>query len=191
MKKQPFSEKIFTLRILLRDIGFLVIRIPKMIGGTRNKEISRAFIEKIMTVTSAVNDCTYCSWLHAKQAVASGISEEEVKNMLNLQFHTDASEFEATALLYAEHYAETNRSPEAVLTKKFFNYYGEKTANHLFAFMRLVYFGNLFGNTWDAVISRFKGHPAEKSSLIFELFFFLFTFFYMFPVMWLVNGAKK
>jgi len=54
-----------------------------------------------MTVVTAVNGCTYCTWFHAKQAVTSGISEKEVKNMLNLLFEADASDFEVPALLYA------------------------------------------------------------------------------------------
>jgi AhpD family alkylhydroperoxidase len=189
--KQKFSKKIFTARIFFKDLGFLMSHFPQMIGAFRNKKISRAFIEKIMTVTSAVNVCTYCTWFHAKQALASGINEEEVKNMLNLQFQAGASEFELTALLYAQHYAEANRNPDAEMTKKFFDYYGEKTAKHIFVLMRMIYFGNLLGNTWDAVISRFRGNPAENSNLIFELLFFLLTFLFMFLAMLQVKKVKK
>ncbi|MGB7294323.1 MAG: carboxymuconolactone decarboxylase family protein [Candidatus Aminicenantales bacterium] len=86
----------------------------------RNKEISRTFIEKIMTVTTAVNGCRYCAWFHAQRAVESGISQEEIRNMLNLQFQADASEFELIALLYAQHYAETDRKPGREMTAKLF-----------------------------------------------------------------------
>ena len=96
---QNFHKKIFTARLFFNDLGFLIIRLPIVLNALRNEKISRAFIEKIMTVTTAVNECTYCSWFHAKQAVASGVSEEEVKNMLNLQFHADANDFESMALL--------------------------------------------------------------------------------------------
>jgi AhpD family alkylhydroperoxidase len=117
--KNNFDKKIFTPGLFLNDSGFLLLRIPPIISALRNKQISKAFIEKIMTVTTAVNGCTYCTWFHAKQALASGISEEEVKNMLNLQFQADASDFETMALLYAQHYAETNRKPEEEMTLKF------------------------------------------------------------------------
>ncbi|MCD6336717.1 MAG: carboxymuconolactone decarboxylase family protein [Candidatus Marinimicrobia bacterium] len=53
-----------------------------------------------MAVAIAVNGCVYCSWFHAKQAVDSGISEDEIKNMMSLQFQADADEYELMALLY-------------------------------------------------------------------------------------------
>jgi len=185
--KKNFDRKIFTPGLFFSDTGFLLFRIPSIIGALRNKQISKAFIEKIMTVTTAVNGCTYCSWYHAKQAVASGISEEEVKNMLNLQFHADSNDFEIMALLYAQHFAETNRQPDDEMTQKFNDSYSRKTAGHIYLFIRLINFGNLYGNTWDAVLSRFKGNPAEKSNVFFELLFFLLSFWFMFPLMALSN----
>jgi len=181
--KENFNKKIFSPVVFLRDAGFLFIRIPLILAALRNTQLSKAFIEKIMTVTTAVNGCTYCSWYHAKQALASGISEEEVKNMLNLQFQADASDFETMALLYTQHFAETNRKPEEEMTRKFFDFYDKKTAGHIYLFIRLINFGNLYGNTWDAVLSRFKGFPAEKSNQFFEFLFFILSFWFMFPIM--------
>lgn len=189
--KHKFDKKIFTAATFFKDICFLTFRLPRIIGAFTNSKISRSFIEKIMTVTTAVNGCIYCEWFHVKQAMSSGISEEEVKNMLNLQFQAEASDFELTALLYAQHYAETSRKPDAEITASFYDFYGEKTAKQIFMFIRMIYFGNLLGNTWDAVISRFKGNPAENSSWLFELFFFLLTFWFMAPTMLLVKKVKK
>lgn len=167
-----FDKKIFTAEIMAKDIGFLLLNSPKIIEVIRDKKITRAFIEKIMTVTTAVNGCVYCTWFHAKQAIESGISEEEVRNMLNLQFQADATEFETMALLYAQHFAETNRNPDPAMTKKLFDYYGEKTANQITLFIRMIFFGNLYGNTWEAVLSRFRGVPAPNSNIIFEFVYF-------------------
>ena len=164
---------------MLGDLGYLLIRFPRMIGALRNKEISAAFREKIMLVITSINECSYCSWFHAKQAVQSGVSEEEVANMLKLQFHADASPFEQHALLYAQHYAETNRKPDAEMTAKLFDYYEDKTAKHIILLIRMIFFGNLFGNTWDAVIDRFKGKPNEDSNIIFESVFFVLVFWFM------------
>jgi len=109
--RHGFDRRIFTFKSLLQDLRFLTLRFPQIILLLRDKKISRQFIEKIMTVVSAVNGCTYCSWFHARTAALSGISKEEVKSMLNLQFKADASDFELLGLLYAQHYAETNRNP--------------------------------------------------------------------------------
>jgi len=130
-------------------------------------------MEKVMTVVTAVNGCTYCAWFHAKQAVTSGISEKEVKNMLNLLFEADASDFEMPALLYAKHYAETNRNPDEVMTKNLFDFYEERTAKHIILMIRMIFFGNLSGNTCDAFLSRLKGNKAKNSNTIFEALFFI------------------
>jgi AhpD family alkylhydroperoxidase len=187
--KPKFDKNIFTARIFISDLSFLLTRSIRIIGAIRDKKISGRFIEKIMTVTSVINGCTYCTWFHAKQAVSSGMSEVEIKNILNLQFQADASDFETMALLYTQHFAETKRHPEKEMTAKLLDFYGNNTANHIMLFIRMIFFGNLVGNTWDAVLSRFKGSPAENSSIIFEFVFFLLTFWFMLPAM-VVSGKK-
>lgn len=186
-----FNKKIYTGRLLLNDIAFLICNTPQIIGALRNKKISKAFIEKIMLVTTAVNGCVYCEWFHAKKAAGEGIPDSEIKNMLKLQFDASASDFELPALLYAQHYAETDRQSDAEMTERFFAFYGDKTANHILLFIRMIFFGNLSGNTWDAVMSRLKAKPAEKSNPIFEFVFFLFTFWLMFPLMFFVNRTNR
>lgn len=189
--QRGFDKKIFTARLFLNDIGFLMRNAIKITGVFRNKKITKIFVEKIMTVTTAVNGCVYCAWFHAKQAVASGMSTAEVQNLLNLQFHANATGFELMALLYAQHFAETNRNPDPEMTKKLFDYYGNPTANHIILIIRMIFFGNLYGNTWDAVISRFKGNPAKDSDLFFEIGFFLMNFWIMFPAMILMKKDQK
>jgi AhpD family alkylhydroperoxidase len=186
-----FDKRIFTASVFIKDVGFLLSKTPRIIGALRNKEITRVFTEKVMTVTTAVNGCRYCSWFHAKQAVASGISKKEVKNMLSLQFHADASDFELPGLLYAQHYAETNRKPDHEMTERLFDFYGERAAKHIMLFIRMIFFGNLFGNTWDAVMSRFKGNPAEESNVVFEIIFFLLTAPIMLPAMRLLKNRDS
>jgi len=191
LRSHRFEKRIFTLELFLNDVGFLLTRGPRMIRAARNEDITRAFVEKIMTVTTAVNECTYCAWYHAKAAVASGIGAEEVESLLDLQFQATASDFEIMALLYAQHYAETNRQPETQMTARLFDAYGERTAKHIMLAIRMISFGNLLGNTWDAVLSRFKGRPAPESNVAFELAFFLLTFWFMFPAMWLMKMEGK
>jgi len=187
---QDFHKRIFTAGTFFEDIGYLIIHTPQIIAASHDKEIGKAFQEKIMTVVTAINGCTYCTWFHARVAVESGISEDELKNLLNLQFQTDAAEREIPALLYAQHYAETNRNPTPEMTEELYSFYGEKTALHIILFIRMIFFGNLSGNTWDAVMSRLKGKPAKNSSVFFEFFFFLFSFIFMMPAMIIVKKGS-
>ncbi|RLD49933.1 MAG: carboxymuconolactone decarboxylase family protein [Bacteroidetes bacterium] len=190
-KEKIFSRKIYTFKLLMNDLGFLFLNFPKIISMKRNKEISKTFIEKIMTVVTAVNGCVYCAWFHAKQSLKSGIDEKEVKNMLNLQFHTDASDFEIIGLLYAQHYAETDRKPDTEMKQKLVDFYGNKTANHIILIIRMIYFGNLSGNTFDAFLNRFKGKKAANSNVIFEFFFFIFNVPFLLPLMPFVKKYRK
>ncbi|MEZ4909023.1 MAG: carboxymuconolactone decarboxylase family protein [Saprospiraceae bacterium] len=190
MNKQ-FDRKIFTAGSFFSDLYFLMSHFISIAKASKNEKISKAFIEKIMTVCTAVNGCVYCEWFHAKQAVKSGISESEVKNMINLQFHADASDFEIPALLYTQHFAETNRNPDAEMTNGFKEFYGLKTSKDIYMFIRMIYFGNLTGNTWDAIFSRFKGKPAPNSKIWFEILFFILMFIFMFPIMILMRMDKN
>ena len=158
-----------------------------MIGVARDGRVSRAMVEKIMAVTTAVNGCTYCEWYHAKAAAAAGISADEIRNLFALQFAADASDFELMALLYAQHDAETAHQPDDEMTARLVDTYGLATAEQIEVVIGMIHFGNLAGNTWDAVLSRFKGRAAPEGNLAFELIFFLLTFWFMFPAMWLMR----
>ena len=185
---QKFNKKIYSLKLLLNDIAFIVGNILQITKAMKNKKINKAFVEKIMLVVTAVNGCTYCAWFHAKKAVSAGINKDEVKNMLKLQFKANATKFEMLALLYAQHYAETNRKPEKEMTEKLTEFYGKKNSKHIFLIIRMIYFGNLTGNTFDAFLSRLKGKKAKNSNIIFEFIFFIIIAPFFLP---LIPYTKK
>ena len=175
-----FDRKIYTFNLLLKDLCWLLSRFRRFSKAKKSERVDKAFIEKLMLVTTAVNECVYCAWFHAKMAVRSGIEKKEVNDMLNLQFNTDTSNYQTLALLYAQHFAETNRKPDKEMTDKLFDYYGEKSTKEIILFIRAIYFGNLSGNTFDAFLSRLKGVKAKNSNVVFEFFFFLCSA----PILW-------
>lgn len=190
--QKGFSRRIFTPGILVGDVWFILKNMPKLLAYRKNPTFERTFLEKLMSVVTAVNGCVYCSWFHAKEASAAGISQEEIDDLFQLQFDTQASEFELPALKYAQHFAETGRKPDPEETAAFVDNYGAKTAAEIMLFIRVILWGNLLGNTYDAFLSRFKGSPAPGSNVIFELFFFIFAFPLMFPASILMKrDAKK
>jgi AhpD family alkylhydroperoxidase len=179
--KHGFRKRIFTAGTFFNDLGYLLWKLPKIISLFTSKQNPRHLIEKILIVTDAVNECTYCSWLDAKLAMKNGVSEEEIRNMLKLEFHTDAAESELNALLFAQHYAESNGNPDPQMIRKLFDCYGEKTAKNIMLAIRTVTFGNLYFNTWSAIMSRFKGKPAPNSNVLFEMLYFLLNFVIILP----------
>lgn len=179
--KKGFSKRIFTARLFFTDLAFLVWNFPKIVRIFTSRQNQNQLFEKVLVVTDAVNGCIYCSWLDAKLALKSGISEEEILNMMKLQFHTNASVSEVNALLFAQHYAQSNRNPDPEMVNQLFTHYGEKTASDIILTIRVVTFGNLYFNTWGAAISRFKGNPAPNSSVVFELAYLLLNFIIILP----------
>lgn len=178
--EQTFTRRIYTLPLFRKDLGFFIRNFSEIRKTMR--QMDKSFVEKIMTVVTAVNGCPYCAWFHARQAVTSGISPEEVQNLLDLQFHADATEDEIPALLYAQNYAETNRRPDPEITAMLMEHYGSDKARQIQIVIRMIFFGNLSGNTFDAFLSRLKGVKAEGSNPLFEFFFFLFTAPFMLPL---------
>lgn len=191
MHSTTYDKKIFSPGILFRDLGFLISKVPAVARAMRNPDIGKVFTGKIMMVVTAVNGCTYCTWFHAQQAVTSGMSTDEIRNMFDLQFEASATEHELPALLFAQHYAETDRKPDPAMTARLAEFYGEKTAGDVMLLIRAIFFGNLLGNTFDAFPARLKGQKAEGSSALFELLFYLATFWLMLPAKWLLQRRDK
>ena len=121
-----------------------------------------------MLVVSSVNGCRYCCYGHSQAALAAGVSEEELQSLLALDLETFPIH-EVTALTFAQHYAEFNCQPDPTAWQRVVTYYGEKTAHDILAYLRMISFGNLLGNTFDALMSRIAGKPAHGSSLWGEL----------------------
>ncbi|MCK9309152.1 MAG: carboxymuconolactone decarboxylase family protein [Candidatus Cloacimonetes bacterium] len=186
-----FKKRIYTPGVLAGDIWFLLTNIGGFAAAKKNEKLSRVFIEKIMSVVTAVNGCVYCSWFHAKESSSAGMSQSEIDNLFKLQFDTEADEYELPALKYAQHFAETERKPDPQEKTAFVNFYGAKTAWEIMLFIRLIFWGNLLGNTYDAFLSRLKGHPAPNSNAIFEFFFFIFAFPLLFPASLLLKKDSK
>ncbi len=189
--KKTFDRKIYTFSALMHDLFYLFGKAPLFYKAKKKKLVSKAFREKIMLVTTAVNGCVYCAWYHAILSVRSGISRGEVNELLNLQFNIEADEYETLALLYAQHYAETSRKPEPEMTAKLYAYYGKDVAEAIILYIKTIYFGNLSGNTFDAFLFRLKGIKAPKSNVVFEFFFFLLSAPILLPTLPKVKKYRK
>lgn len=189
--KKEFTRKIYTFSSLIKDVKDLLSNAKNFARAKKKKLISKAFREKIMLVTTAVNGCVYCAWYHAILSVKSGVHRTEINKLLKLQFNTDANDYETLALLYAQHYAETNRNPEKEMTQKLFSFYGNEVANAIILYIKAIYFGNLSGNTFDAFLYRLKGIKAPNSNVLFEFIFFFLSAPILLPTLPKVKKYRK
>ncbi|HKL74682.1 MAG TPA: hypothetical protein VJ881_01345, partial [Halanaerobiales bacterium] len=63
-----FVKKIYDAKTFFKDMIFFLKNIKNIFAANKNDKINKKFIEKIMTVTTAVNGCVYCEWFHAREA---------------------------------------------------------------------------------------------------------------------------
>jgi AhpD family alkylhydroperoxidase len=123
--------------------------------------IPAAFRERLMLAVTAVNGCRYCSYFHARQALQSGIESDEINRLLAGDVAGCPVE-EAVAVLYAQHWAESNAHPDPEAVLRLQQTYGAEKAGAINVLLHIIRLGNLLGNTWDFLLyivsfGRFKG----------------------------------
>lgn len=168
MSTAKFSKRIYYLPTLTADVKHIFDNMDALRSAARSGRVSRAFAEKIMMVVTSVNGCRYCSYGHSRAALAVGIPEAELQKLMALDLG-NFPESEVVALTFAQHYAESCCNPDPATWTRLTSYYGEETANDIVVYLRMITFGNLLGNTFDALLSRFSGISAPGSSFRGEL----------------------
>jgi AhpD family alkylhydroperoxidase len=76
------------------------------------------FRERIMLAVTQVNGCGLCAWAHTREALRAGIDRAEIQQMLAAEFD-GVPEAQRTALLFAQHWADTQGQPDAAAQAAF------------------------------------------------------------------------
>lgn len=138
---------------LVADLLFPVRNREELREITNKRLISPAFQERLMLAVTSVEGCRYCSYFHSKLALKGGIAQEEIGKLLSGDFE-DCPEDEALAVLYAQHWAESNARPDPEAVEKLKNTYGSEKVEAIHLILRMIRLGNLLGNTWDYLLYR-------------------------------------
>lgn len=137
---------------LLRDLR-TILGNRDLLRTTRRGQLAPAFRERLMLVVTGVNGCRYCSYAHARQALAEGISEDEIAQLGERTFE-GSPRAEIPALLYAQHWAEVDGKPDPEARAAVEETYGAENLARIEIVLRMIRVGNLLGNTWDYVLHR-------------------------------------
>lgn len=144
-----FRKRFYTnAREFATDILYLARNIRWLRKRNSLGIISPAFRERLMLAVTAVYGCRYCSYLHAKRGLKSGVDGEEAAALLAGSLEACPPE-EAVAVLYAQHWAESNANPDMETTERLERAYGAETTKAINVVLRMVRIGNLAGNLWD------------------------------------------
>ena len=160
---KPFTKRTFTLPLLMRSLAAVVVHLPVLGAAQVRPSIGPALREKIMLAVTRVNDCRYCSWVHTGLALKNGIDMDELSVLLGQQLGGGTDEAQAVAILFAKHFADTVRHPSRAARGQLAAYYGVWPRREIMAYIHMIYFSNLTGNSADAVLARLRGRPAEGS----------------------------
>jgi AhpD family alkylhydroperoxidase len=137
----------------LGDINFLFKNRNKMPKVRSGALVSPAFRERIMLAVTAVNGCRYCTYFHAGEALKSGLSQSEISQLLSGSVLNCPQE-EASAIIYAQHWAESNACPDPSALSKLQDVYGPEKSDAINLILRMIRIGNLMGNSWDYMLYR-------------------------------------
>jgi len=137
----------------LRDSRAIVSR-RALVRRAMRELISFDFRERLMMVVTEVNGCRYCSCYHARESLAAGIPETELRELLAGSIPRDAPAEELPALLYAQHWAETDARPDPGADRRLTEVYGDDRAQAVRIVLRMIRMGNLLGNTADYLLYR-------------------------------------
>jgi AhpD family alkylhydroperoxidase len=142
-----------SLSEFIDDSRAILARRDQMKPLMRGELIDPEFRERLMLAVTAVSGCRYCSYVHARQALVEGMSNEEVEALREGVLANSPIE-ELPALLYAQHWAATNGRTEAAARQRVIEQYGEETVDAIELALRTIQMGNLLGNTVDYVLYR-------------------------------------
>jgi AhpD family alkylhydroperoxidase len=162
-KMKPFNRRYYqSLSEIFKDTKVIFSQREKIKQVMRNGPISDSFRERIMLTVTEVNGCRYCQYAHAKMALDAGLDASEIESLADGVFHHCPPE-EVPALLYAQHWAESDGTPDLETRKQIVEIYGEETTKSMELAMRMIRMGNLMGNTWDYILYRISfGHWGKE-----------------------------
>ena len=137
----------------MRTYFFPIKNMKRLREVKKSGLLSPAFQERLILAVTAVNGCRYCSYFHTKQALKSGIPPPEISRLLSGDIDACPEE-EATAVMYAQHWADSDAHPDLEITRKLQWTYDVEKAEAIHLMLRMIRIGNIMGNTLDYFIYR-------------------------------------
>ncbi len=173
-KKEPrstfggYRKRTITAQEFVGSLLSLAGEAPTIYEIWGKHELDPGFREELMLAVAKLNDCRYCTWGHHEWAHAAGVSEEELAHVEDM----DPEFFDRrkwVALSYVRAFVSGKfGSVPRELRKEMRANYTAHEIKEIELVVRIMDLGNRGANTWDAMLSRLRGHPAADSHIIDE-----------------------
>lgn len=182
------NNRVFRVTEQLRNIYLGAKSFVLLKKSKKYRLITKQFKERIMLAVTEVNGCEMCSFVHTKIALSSGMSREEINNILKSDHH-DVPLEESVALIFAQHFAYTKESPSTEAVERLIEDYGRQKAELILAVCNVITMTNGMGTSMDYLYGRLRFKRNKNSNIIIELLNPLLTMT-LFPVFTLFFALK-
>ena len=152
-----------------------------IMAAKKNNLLTSEMSERVMLAVTEVNGCAGCSYAHAKMALEAGLTPEQIQDMLSGMID-DIPKEQLSAVLFAQHYADTLGKATLEAWEGLKHEYGKKLALGILASARIIMMGNAIGIPIGLFVGRFKkGDKDERRNIWYELSI-IFGMFIIIPV---------
>ena len=174
-------SRVFKVRNQIKNIyfgakGFVLLRSSK-----RKRIMNKMLKEEIMLAVTEVNGCSMCSFVHTKIALSSGMSNEDIKEILDGNTNNIPLE-DAVAVLFAQNFAYTKEEVTIEGLRRIIEEYGEDKSNLIIAACNMITMTNGMGTSMDHFYNRLLFKRNKNSNLFGEIMNPLLTML-LFPVL--------
>lgn len=139
-RREVFPDLLFVLRNTTR-----LTRVYR--GG-----LTPALRERLMVAAAAVYGCRFCSWLHTREALRIGVDKQELVRLTGGIIEGCPEEY-SIAVLYAQHWADSNAHPSPEAVHRLEETYGIEKAKLVNVVLRPIRLILFMENLWDSLIS--------------------------------------
>ena len=164
-----FKKRTITAAQLLGSLASLGPELGTVYRVWIKEDIDPGFREELMLAVSKLNDCRYCSWGHHEWAQISGVSDDELAQLEQL----DGSRFDRrkwVAISYVRALVKRDfKGVQPELRRAMQHKYAAHEIRQIELIARIMDIGNRGSNTWDAMLSRLRGVPAADSRIVDEV----------------------
>jgi len=120
-----------------------------------------ALRERLMVAAAAVYGCRFCSWLHAREALRIGVDKEELTRLVGGVMEGCPEEY-SIAVLYAQHWAESDGHPDPEAVRRLEETYGIEEAKLVDVVLRPIRLVLLVEDLWGSFLYRISFGRWEK-----------------------------
>lgn len=164
-----FRKRTMTARQFVGGMMSLAPKAATLYQVWLKHEIDPGFREELMVAVSRLNDCRYCSWGHHEWAHMIGVPDDELAHIEQM----DPSGFDRrkwVAISYVRALVSVDfGTVEKELMNEMKLNYSPREIREIELIAKVMDIANRGSNTWDAMLSRLRGAPANDSHVLDEV----------------------